>query len=103
MGDRFSDVVDVDKKGSHVVASRAEWLALRPRPHLTQSATQGVVDDVLQILVALASQTFKLDRYVVLDRQCCSHASEHKFFDVLMSRAVPTRSVRAVSCRLLDA
>src|SRR5580704_6495135 len=88
MGNRFSDIVDVDKKGSHVVARRAERFALWPRAHLTQPAAQGVVDDVLQILVALASQALKLDRHVVLDRQCGSHTSKHKYIDVLMSRAV---------------
>jgi hypothetical protein len=86
MGNRFSDIVDIDKKFAHIVASRAERSALWARPHLAQPTAERLADDVLQSPVVIAPEALKLHGYVVLNRQGGSHTSKHRCLDVLMSK-----------------
>src|SRR5205814_4622177 len=51
-----------------------------------QSASQRFVDEILEARIAAAPQAFKLHGHVVVNRQCRSHASNHKHFDALMQR-----------------
>src|ERR1700724_3499753 len=86
MSNRLSNIIDIDKKVSHIVASRAEGFARWARPHFAQPTAERVVDDVLQSPAALAPEALKLHSYVVLDRQGGSHTSKHRCLDVLMSK-----------------
>src|SRR5215469_16085585 len=95
----LSHVVDVDERLAHVKRAGAQRLALlRCRAHVPQAPSQELVDQFLEIHIALATQPLELHRYVIVNGQCRSHTSKHKGIDALMSTARPWQPGR---CGLL--
>src|SRR5215472_4892234 len=96
MRKRLSHVVDVDDRLAHVKRARAQRLALlRCRAYVPQAPSQELVDQFLEIHIALATQPLELHRYVIVNGQCRSHASKHRWIDALMSIVWPRRPAPA--------